>query len=132
MQPACAARLRAYVRVLSRQVEGRKEWRFYRPLLELPRSCSGDLPANAIGEPELVVELGPGDVLYFPRGWVHQARAVAGGGHSLHLTVSTFQGHCWADLLSTAVGIAGDASLELRRGLPTVSCCLTLRYFWRC
>lgn len=44
------------------------------------------------------VELGPGDLLYMPRGLIHQAVSPP-GYHSLHLTVSTNQHNTWADLL---------------------------------
>eukprot|EP01052_Picozoa_sp_SAG31_P011886 SAG31_NODE_684_length_12833_cov_8.046411_4_plen_429_part_00 len=108
------------------QIEGRKEWRIYEPLEQLPRSCSGDLLESKLGPPFQVVELWPGDMLYFPRGWIHQAKTVGGSGgavqqcqqHSVHLTVSTYQGQCWGDLLGTAVQLATDECIELRRGLP--------------
>lgn len=58
------------------------------------------------------VTLEPGDILYMPRGVVHQADttdADADGGrgeecgtHSLHATVSTYHRTAWADLLVRA------------------------------
>ena len=45
---------------------------------------------------EVVLE--PGDLLYFPRGTIHQASTLP-DSHSLHITVSTFQKNSWADLL---------------------------------
>ena len=47
------------------------------------------------------IDLAPGDVLYFPRGTVHQAMA-QDASHSLHLTFSTYQRHTWRDLLEAA------------------------------
>ena len=38
-----------------------------------------------------------GDMLYFPRGWVHQANAT--DRHSLHITVSTYQDNSWGTFL---------------------------------
>ncbi len=46
---------------------------------------------------ELVLEVG--DVLYMPRGTVHQATAQK-SGDSAHLTISTYQHWSWADLAS--------------------------------
>lgn len=42
--------------------------------------------------------LAPGDLLYFPRGFIHQAQAVP-DSHSLHITISTYQKNTWADAL---------------------------------
>ena len=33
----------------------------------------------------------PGDLLYFPRGTVHEAEAVGSKEHSTHVTISTYQ-----------------------------------------
>ena len=44
--------------------------------------------------PAVDVVLEAGDVLYLPRGVVHQALAQQ-EGHSLHLTFSTYQRHTW-------------------------------------
>jgi hypothetical protein len=83
------------------QLEGAKEWRVYNPLSveeTLPRFSSPDLTHAELGEPVLAVTLRAGDLLYFPRGWVHEARS-APGTHSLHLTVSTSLRNTWRDLL---------------------------------
>lgn len=92
----------------------------------LRRSCShrrfiasGNFAQNEIGEPVLDAVLHPGDLLYFPRGWIHQvlvrcllvaspavlmrlhhvSQAVAAEDtHSLHLTVSAAQRCSWMDL----------------------------------
>ena len=70
------------------QVEGRKKWKVYAPRSAeeaLPRASSDDLTDTELGAPVLEVELGPGDLLYMPRGFIHQARC-ARDEHSLHLT----------------------------------------------
>ncbi|HWH00912.1 MAG TPA: cupin domain-containing protein [Pilimelia sp.] len=73
------------------QVEGRKRWRVHPPVLPDPLERQGwtgraeEVAATADGEPALEVELGPGDALYLPRGWLHAAEAL--GERSLHLTV---------------------------------------------
>ena len=43
------------------------------------------------------VTLKPGDVLYFPRGYIHQAKTEK--KHSLHLTISVYQKTSRCDLL---------------------------------
>lgn len=65
--------------------------------------------------------LEPGDVLYFPRGTVHQAKTTK-DQHSLHLTISTYQRTCFADLLEQvlpeALRRAASQNVEFRQGLP--------------
>ncbi len=52
-----------------------------------------------------------GDVLYLPRGTVHQAEASADGPSS-HVTISTYQHWAWGDLathvLTAALGAANQ------------------------
>ncbi|KAG5188882.1 cupin superfamily protein-domain-containing protein [Tribonema minus] len=110
------------------QIEGSKRWKVYAPAgaeTSLPRTSSENLTPEQVqelGEPVIDAVLEPGDLLYFPRGWVHQAVTVAGGPASLHLTVSCYQGNCWADMLETLVPMALEAAgrrhLALRQGLP--------------
>jgi lysine-specific demethylase/histidyl-hydroxylase NO66 len=124
------------------QLEGYKRWRVYAPFNKretLPRESSRDYTDKEveenIGEEEMDVVLGPGDVLYLPRGWIHQAETVSrpagvpkmGGvkdDHSLHLTVSAMQNWCWADFLEILIPEAlesaatSDKSTSLREGLP--------------
>ena len=110
------------------QTAGRKRWRCYAPLggFALPNECSGDLPQRALGEPVLEAVLEPGDVLFLPRGTVHQAVAEEGAA-SAHLTVSTRQRASYGDLalhlLGTALNAQGDEAeralpLSARRGPP--------------
>ncbi|XP_067595258.1 ribosomal oxygenase 2 isoform X6 [Pseudorca crassidens] len=64
----------------------------------------------------------PGDLLYFPRGTVHQADTPSGLAHSTHVTISTYQSSSWGDfLLDTISGLVFDtakADVELRAGIP--------------
>ena len=86
------------------QLEGKKLWRVYPPRSEaemLPRYSSPNFGQDDVGEPVLEVILEPGDLLYMPRGTVHQANCVP-GDHSLHVTLSTNQFNTWADLLEVA------------------------------
>lgn len=120
------------------QVAGAKRWRVYPPrsdgLDTLPRYSSVDFgESDLAGRPPVVdAVLYPGDVLYLPRGAVHQAVAVAAGdvdetaaaaaGPSLHLTLSTSQRWTWADWLKAsfaeAVESAAAEEVALRRTLP--------------
>ncbi|XP_053695560.1 bifunctional lysine-specific demethylase and histidyl-hydroxylase NO66 [Sabethes cyaneus] len=106
------------------QVEGRKHWKLYSPREAdevLPRTSSPNFKQEEIGAPILDVVLEPGDLLYFPRGIIHQACTVP-GNHSLHVTMSVYQKNSWADLLELflphALAQAADSSLSLRQGIP--------------
>ncbi|XP_049626237.1 ribosomal oxygenase 1 [Suncus etruscus] len=106
------------------QLEGRKRWRVYRPRRaaeELALLPSANLGPDELGEPVLQAVLEPGDLLYFPRGFVHQAEC-PDGAHSLHLTLSTYQRNSWGDFLEAALPLAVQAAVdedvEFRRGLP--------------
>lgn len=123
------------------QLEGFKRWRVYPPFNKaetLPRESSRDYTEKEVeemGEEEVDMVLGPGDVLYLPRGWIHQAETVARPSHmpkvpgvkddhSLHLTVSAMQNWSWADFLELLIpealagAAASDKSTSLREGLP--------------
>lgn len=106
------------------QLEGKKYWRLYNPRNDsenLPRFSSGNFSEEEIGEPILDVVLEPGDLLYFPRGTIHQGKALE-DVHSLHITVSCYQKNTWGDLLEKlvprALQVAIDEDVEFRKGLP--------------
>ncbi len=106
------------------QLEGKKRWRVYEPLSKeekLPRFSSQNFEQSEIGQPIIDVILEQGDMLYFPRGYIHQAVA-CNDTHSLHITVSCYQKNTWGDfllkLLPGAVEIAMQEDVEFRRGLP--------------
>eukprot|EP01111_Echinosteliopsis_oligospora_P007190 TRINITY_DN2189_c0_g1_i1.p1 TRINITY_DN2189_c0_g1~~TRINITY_DN2189_c0_g1_i1.p1 ORF type:complete len:516 (-),score=147.71 TRINITY_DN2189_c0_g1_i1:12-1559(-) len=106
------------------QTEGSKRWRLYNPPEEadaLARNASRNYEQSEIGEPIEEVTLNPGDLLYMPRGTVHQAVSPP-GTHSLHVTLSTFQHNAYIDLLEAAVPralqLASDSSVSFRKGLP--------------
>lgn len=106
------------------QLEGAKHWRVYKPRTpqeHLPRESSGNFTQKELGKPVLDVTLEPGDMLYFPRGFIHQASTVE-GKHSLHITVSMYQKTSYADLLEALVPVALKRAIEsdvrFREGLP--------------
>ncbi len=61
------------------QLEGKKKWKLYSPPAsdELPREYSRDLDQDECGEPLMELELEEGDLLYFPRGTIHQVPTTA-------------------------------------------------------
>jgi bifunctional lysine-specific demethylase and histidyl-hydroxylase NO66 len=68
------------------QVAGRKRWRLYEPVLELPLKHQRWSPLlGDPGPPVADFELEAGQTLYLPRGWPHEATTSA--DESLHLTV---------------------------------------------
>jgi lysine-specific demethylase/histidyl-hydroxylase NO66 len=111
------------------QLEGKKHWKVYSPLSKagiLPRVSSEDYTEDDLKgvEPVMDVVLEAGDVLYMPRGWIHQACTLQTDEHSLHLTVSAMQQWAWVDYLelllpeALAAAVASETSTSLREGLP--------------
>ncbi|XP_070614312.1 ribosomal oxygenase 1 [Erythrolamprus reginae] len=106
------------------QLEGKKHWRVYAPREEaerLPRFSSSNFSQVEIGEPILETVLEAGDLLYFPRGFIHQGDCLP-EAHSLHITVSSYQKNSWGDLLEkllpAALQMAIEEDVEYRQGLP--------------
>lgn len=78
--------------VFAVHTEGEKVWRLYSNRAEAPETFPVDSPesrrliAQARGQVLREVTMRPGDVLYLPRGWYHDARASSEA--SLHVTFS--------------------------------------------
>ena len=99
--------------VLVLQVAGEKRWLLYDPLLELPLKHQRYSRAlGDHGEPTDDLVLGPGDTLYLPRGWLHQAETSS--TDSLHLTIGITQ-YTWIDAAKGALEECED-ELSFRRG----------------
>ncbi|KAB5543526.1 hypothetical protein PHYPO_G00080180 [Pangasianodon hypophthalmus] len=109
------------VEVFILQLEGQKHWRLYEPTVPLAREYSTE-PEERIGKPTHDFILKAGDLLYFPRGTIHQADTPAGVEHSTHLTLSTYQIMSWGDfVLDIFPGFMFDSmknDISLRSGLP--------------
>jgi len=112
------------VEVFMCQLEGSKHWRIYGPREEnerLPRYSSANFQQEEVGEPILDVTLHPGDVIYMPRGTIHQGNCLP-DEHSLHITISCYQLNSWTDLfekmLPAALATAAAEDVEFREGLP--------------
>lgn len=99
------------------QIAGAKQWRIYDAWRELPGEGEDNrpIPREALGSPKREFELRAGDLLYIPRGHVHEARSTRAA--SVHVTVGVrcFQ---WSDLLSELLILATGSDVELRRPLP--------------
>jgi bifunctional lysine-specific demethylase and histidyl-hydroxylase NO66 len=97
------------------QIHGVKEWRVgaassqFLPIAALPSEPIDSVP-DAQG-----FFLTPGDALYIPRGYAHEA--VTQTSSSLHLTVGIHV-LTWADLLGEALHLVTAENSELRRALP--------------
>jgi hypothetical protein len=95
------------------QVAGRKRWRVYAPVLELPLKDQRWSPGlGDPGEPVHELLLEPGDTLYLPRGWPHEAST--GDGESLHLTIGLHP-PTRLDVLRAALDACATGDVELRR-----------------
>jgi hypothetical protein len=97
------------------QVAGAKRWLVYEPALELP--LKDQRYSAELGEPGKPVDdlvLGPGDTLYLPRGWLHEA--LTSESDSLHLTIGV-NVYTWLDALKAALAASED-DVEFRRSVP--------------
>ena len=96
------------------QVEGRKRWLVYEPLLELPlRDQRWTQELGDPGEPVRDLTLEAGDTLYLPRGWPHEA--ITSDSESLHLTIG-MHAHSWLDAAGAALADCAH-DVELRRSI---------------
>ncbi|HEX5707926.1 MAG TPA: cupin domain-containing protein, partial [Pyrinomonadaceae bacterium] len=124
--------------VLVLQLAGRKTWRIFEPLVRLPlrhvpllafeerteaskytrggpSKGRGDIGDADVGEPTRKFTLSAGDLLYLPRGFVHEART--DDEPSLHLTAGLHV-LTYLDLLTVALGQVAQRDERLRRSLP--------------
>jgi mannose-6-phosphate isomerase-like protein (cupin superfamily) len=98
------------------QVEGSKKWTIYDAPLPLPLSGQVfDPGVHRPGAPTHEFELGAGDVVYIPRGWLHEARATS--TTSLHITAGVLR-YTWTDLLLELVSRVALEQPAFRRALP--------------
>ncbi|KAL2715006.1 bifunctional lysine-specific demethylase and histidyl-hydroxylase NO66 isoform X3 [Vespula squamosa] len=106
------------------QIEGKKRWRLYKSLKNsdyLPRYPSKDFDQSELGELILDTVVEAGDLLYLPRGTIHQGETIY-NCHSLHVTLSVYQKNSWGDFLEKLLpdalrkAIANDS--HFREGLP--------------
>ncbi len=97
------------------QIGGRKHWRIAHPTIALPHRTQACSPSGFTPpEPCLELTMEPGDLLYLPRGVVHDAHATE--VHSAHVTIGVTV-YTWVELFSEL--ITATVSLpSFRRALP--------------
>jgi ribosomal protein L16 Arg81 hydroxylase len=98
------------------QIDGNKHWRIYRPEQRLPLAVA-QAPAleEPLGPPLMEVELRAGDLLYLPRGYIHEAFTAECS--SLHVTVAVAVFR-WADLLGSALARVAAQDVRFREAVP--------------
>src|SRR3954466_9099543 len=103
--------------VLVAQIQGEKLWKVYGSDAVCPLNEMNDddlqLPESVEAPEE--IRLKAGDLLYIPRGWVHEA--VTGELASLHFTIGVYP-PLGKDLLNAALEALVDRHPELREALP--------------
>jgi ribosomal protein L16 Arg81 hydroxylase len=97
------------------QIAGSKHWRIYPPPLPLPhRSQPFDPRSYAASFPAVELDLGPGDLLYLPRGFVHTT--TTSESSSVHVTLGVTV-YTWVELLTEWVH-SSRHSRSFRTALP--------------
>jgi len=97
------------------QVSGRKNWRLFHSPVELPSTRQGHKKGTyELGAPKLTCELFPGDLLYIPRGVLHEAETK--GFASIHVTFGLHPTY-WFDLVRELATAAQDRP-EFRGAVP--------------
>lgn len=99
------------------QVQGEKLWKVYGDdsVCPLNEMVDGDPKFRSSTQPPQEVQLGSGDLLYLPRGWIHEAMTLQPA--SLHLTFGIHQPLA-KDLLLAALDVLVNRHPELRETLP--------------
>jgi ribosomal protein L16 Arg81 hydroxylase len=99
------------------QLDGQKTWRLYhRPISHpLLGSFQPVFERDSLGTPQAILTLMAGDLLYIPRGLVHEAET--DDSHSLHMTVGIYPSQ-YSDFLANAFRLAANYLPELRESLP--------------
>ncbi|MFG2987421.1 cupin domain-containing protein [Streptomyces sp. NPDC048258] len=95
------------------QLHGVKHWRVGTPPKDLQPPGAKQGPVELIDYSDYT--LNPGDVLYLPRGFPHDA--TTSNSSSLHLTVG-IHAYCWVDFMIEALGVMADDDAKLRGALP--------------
>jgi lysine-specific demethylase/histidyl-hydroxylase NO66 len=108
------------VEVFIFQTEGSKRWRLWLNDRPLRDTCSHDIPRHLLPRESAEFVLHPGDILYMPRGTIHEADAL--DSFSTHVTISVYQKNHYKAFLEKAlphvIDTAFNENIEFRRGLP--------------
>lgn len=124
--------------VLVLQISGRKNWRIFKPVVELPletvpplpfeertpmlkyarggpRKARANIAPDECGDPIKEMTLRAGDLLYLPRGFLHEAWT--SDEPSTHVTIGVHVVR-WLDLLAVALAQVSNRDVRFRRALP--------------
>ncbi len=97
------------------QIAGRKHWRIYESALHLPLPSQPWDPARYdVGALIEEVALEPGDLIYIPRGFVHEA--MTSDTQSLHVTLG-INAYTWMDVFAEALSRCRQDA-RFRESLP--------------
>jgi lysine-specific demethylase/histidyl-hydroxylase NO66 len=96
------------------QLSGSKHWRVYEQAVEIPLRQEEPLPLRPTEEPGIDEIVRPGDCLYIPAGFRHEAKSLAERSHHLTVGVLTFS---WGDLLRELLNTLSQ-EIEFRKPLP--------------
>jgi hypothetical protein len=93
--------------VFAFQIRGKKVWRFHKPLNGYSKFVTKQPLVDVRDEHtdlefDREITLAPGDLMYFPRGAIHEVVADEGDEYSFHFTL-TLVYNTWSDLLLNAV-----------------------------
>ena len=98
------------------QIFGAKRWKLYGAPVELPLGSQHyRRDEHQPSDPPKVIDLQAGDLLYVPRGVVHEAQSL--DSISVHLAVGIL-GITWADVLHAAVDLFAGDQAAARHSLP--------------
>jgi hypothetical protein len=97
--------------VFTLQLAGRKRWRLYRMV---SATAAGSHPLEQLGAPELEFVLEPGDVLYNPRGRIHEVVCEGALSFSIPIVIEPL---LWRSLLQQLVNRLGNRP-EFLESLP--------------
>lgn len=101
------------------QLEGRKSWRVFAPQYLLPlEGQRTTVNLDALGAPVLEATTEPGQILYLPRGFIHEA--VRTSVPSMHLTIGIHPLR-WLDMLEAAVRVVAERDVRFRRAAPSLA-----------
>lgn len=97
------------------QIAGSKHWRIYGSPIPLPdRSLPSGSVRVEIGQPLYELDLHPGDLIYMPRGYIHEG--LTSESESLHITVG-IPTLTWFDVFSEALALCRQ-DVRFRKALP--------------
>lgn len=97
-------------------LEGCKRWQLWKPIIPFAlKRHRGDVSELDLGPPDFELTLHPGDLLYCPPGYIHEAWTEDSA--ALHLSV-VIEASRWTDMLADALDAVSDRDERYRHSLP--------------